>query len=174
MTDRTTRRRFDPYKNFIFRIVWGGRVVAGFSKVSALKRPPGIVKHAVGKDPATSHGTAGRTKYEPITLERGVTHDADFEEWANLVWPRAGGIRRKRPLKKMWRDLVIEVRDEAGRVAKRYTLRRCWVSEIQALPDLDANANAIAIVRVRLENEGWERDDNAPPARKSQRRKSRT
>ena len=73
--------RFDPYKNFKFRVKWDGRYVAGVSKVSSLKRTTEVVEHRVGGDPSTSHKSPGRTKYEAITLERGVTHDVAFERF---------------------------------------------------------------------------------------------
>src|SRR2546426_3365622 len=79
-------QRFDPYKNFKFRVKWDGRYVAGVSKISALKRVTEVVEHREGGDPSASRKSPGRTRYEPITLERGVTHDAEFEKWANKVW----------------------------------------------------------------------------------------
>jgi phage tail-like protein len=56
------------------------------------------------------------------------------------------------------KDLILEFYNEAGQLAIAYKIFRCWVSEFQALPDLDANANAVAIQHLKLENEGWERD----------------
>ncbi len=150
--------RFDPYKNFKFRVKWDGRYVAGISKVSTLKRTTEVVKHREGGDPSSSRKTPGRTEYDAITLERGVTHDSEFEKWANKVWNFASGLGAEVSLKDFRKDLIIEVLNEAGQVALSYKLFRCWVSEFQALPDLDANANAVAIEKIKLENEGWERD----------------
>ncbi|PTQ69194.1 phage tail protein [Pseudomonas sp. GV071] len=150
--------RFDPYKNFKFRIKWDGRYVAGVSKVGALKRTTEVVEHREGGDPSTSRKSPGRTKYEAITLERGVTHDLEFEAWANKVWHIGTGLGAEVSLKDFRKDLILEVYNEAGQVVLAYKLFRCWVSEFQALPDLDANANAIAIQTLKLENEGWERD----------------
>jgi phage tail-like protein len=158
-------QRFDPYKNFKFRVKWDGRYVAGISKVSALKRTTEVVKHREGGDPSSSRKSPGRTEYEAITLERGVTHDADFEKWANKVWNFASGLGAEVSLKDFRRDIIIELYNEAGQLALAYKVFRCWVSEFQSLPDLDANANAVAIARLKLENEGWERDyDVAEPA----------
>jgi phage tail-like protein len=151
-------QRFDPYKNFKFRIKWDGRYVAGVSKVGALKRSTEIVEHREGGDPSTSRKSPGRTKYEAITLERGVTHDKNFEQWANKVWNYGSGLGAESSLKDFRKDLIIEVYNEAGQLAIAYRVYRCWASEYQALPDLDANANAIAIQTLKLENEGWERD----------------
>jgi phage tail-like protein len=151
-------QRFDPYKNFKFRIKWDGRYVAGVSKVGALKRSTEIVEHREGGDPSTSRKSPGRTKYEAITLERGVTHDKNFEQWANKVWNFGSGLGAESSLKDFRKDLIIEVYNEAGQLAIAYRVYRCWASEYQALPDLDANANAIAIQTLKLENEGWERD----------------
>jgi phage tail-like protein len=150
--------RFDPYKNFKFRVRWDGRFVAGVSKVGALKRSTELVEHREGGDPSTSRKSPGRTKYEAITLERGVTHDTEFERWANKVWNFGSGLGMEASLKDFRKDLIIEVYNEAGQLALAYKVFRCWVSEYQALPDLDANANAVAIQTLKLENEGWERD----------------
>ncbi|WP_166359381.1 phage tail protein [Pseudomonas akapageensis] len=154
--------RFDPYKNFKFRIKWDGRYVAGVSKVGALKRSTEVVEHREGGDPSTSRKSPGRTKYEAITLERGVTHDLEFEGWANKVWHVGTGLGAEVSLKDFRKDLILEVYNETGQVVLAYKIYRCWVSEFQALPDLDANANAIAIQTLKLENEGWERDQEVP------------
>lgn len=150
--------RFDPYKNFKFRVKWDGRYVAGVSKVSALKRSTEMVEHREGGDPSTSRKSPGRTKYEAVTLERGVTHDLEFERWANKVWNFGAGLGLEVSLKDFRKDISIEVYNEAGQKVLAYNLFRCWVSEFQSLPDLDANANAVAIQTIKLENEGWERD----------------
>lgn len=150
--------RFDPYKNFKFRVKWDGRYVAGISKVGALKRSTELVEHREGGDPSTSRKSPGRTKFEAITLERGVTHDPEFENWANKIWSLGTGLGSEVSLKDFRKDLIIEVYNEAGQLAIAYKVYRCWVSEFQALPDLDANANAVAIQTLKLENEGWERD----------------
>jgi phage tail-like protein len=152
--------RFDPYKNFKFRVFWAGSTapVAGVSKVSSLKRTTEVVEHREGGDPSTGRKSPGRNKYEAITLDRGVTHDKEFEQWANKVWNLGSGLGSEVSLADFRRDIVIELYNEAGQLAIRYKVFRCWVSEYQALPDLDANANAIAIQHIKLENEGWERD----------------
>ncbi len=150
--------RFDPYKNFKFRVKWDGRYVAGISKVSGLKRTTEVVEHREGGDPSSSRKSPGRTKYESITLERGVTHDTEFEQWANKIWNFGSGLGAEVSLKDFRKDLIIELYNEAGQVAIAYRVYRCWVSEYQAMPDLDANANAVAIQSIKLENEGWERD----------------
>ncbi|MEJ2467088.1 MAG: phage tail protein [Candidatus Thiodiazotropha sp.] len=150
--------RFDPYKNFKFRVKWDGRYVAGISKVGSLKRSTELVEHREGGDPSMTRKSPGRTKFEAITLERGVTHDVDFEQWANKVWNFGSGLGAETSLKDFRKDLIIEVYNEAGQLAIAYKVFRCWVSEYQALPELDANANAVAIQTIKLENEGWERD----------------
>jgi phage tail-like protein len=150
--------RFDPYKNFSFRVRWEGRYVAGVSKVTMLKRTTEVVKHREGGDPSSSRKSPGRTEYEPITMERGVTHDKEFEQWANKVWNYGAGAGTQMSLKDYKRDIIIDLCNEAGQVAISYKVYDCWVSEYQALPDLDANANATAISHLKLENEGWERD----------------
>ena len=132
--------------------------MAGVSKVSGLKRSTEVVKHREGGDPSTSRKSPGRTEYDAITLERGVTHDIAFEQWANKVWDYGAGLGAEVSLKDFRKDIIIEFYNEAGQLAIAYKVYRCWVSEYQALPDLDANANAVAIQHIKLENEGWERD----------------
>jgi phage tail-like protein len=150
--------RFDPYKNFNFRVKWDGRYVAGVSKVSSLKRTTEVVKHRDGGDPSSSRKSPGRTEFEAVTLERGVTHDAEFERWANKVWNLGSGLGVEVSLADFRKDVIVELMNEAGQVVQGYRIFRCWVSEFQSLPDLDANANAVAIQHIKLENEGWERD----------------
>lgn len=150
--------RFDPYKNFKFRVKWGEEYVAGVSKVGALKRTTEVVDHREGGDPSTVRRSPGQTTFEPITLERGVTHDPEFEKWANKVWNQGAGLGKQLSLKDFRKDIIIEVYNEAGQLAIRYKVYRCWVSEFQAIPELDASANAVAIQTLTLQNEGWERD----------------
>ncbi len=156
--------RFDPYKNFKFRVLWEGSTtpVAGVSKISALKRTTEVVKHREGNDPSSSRKMPGRTEYEPITLERGVTHDSEFEKWANKVWNFDSGLGSEVSLKDFRKNIMIELYNESGQLALRFKVFRCWVSEFQTLSDLDANANAVAIQTIKLENEGWERDYETP------------
>jgi len=148
--------RFDPYKNFKFRIKWDGRYVAGVSKVSALKRTTEPVTHREGGDPSTARVSPSVVKFDPVTLERGVTHDPEFENWANLVYSTDGDAAIS--LRNFRKDLIFELLNEQGTVAKAYKIYRCWVSEYQAIPEVDANANAVAIESMVLQNEGWERD----------------
>jgi phage tail-like protein len=150
--------RFDPYKNFKFRIKWDGRYVAGVSKVGALKRTTEVVEHREGGDPSTSRKSPGRTKYDAITVERGKTHDDEFERWANKVWHIGAGLGAEVSLKDFRKDLIIEVYNEAGQVALAYKVFRCWVSAYQSTADLAADANVVLIESLTIENEGWERD----------------
>ncbi len=154
--------RFDPYKNFKFRVKWDGRYVAGISKVGALKRSTEVVEHREGGDPSTSRKSPGRTKYEAITLERGVTHDKAFEQWANKVWNFGAGLGSEVSLKDFRKDIIIELYSEAGQLVLAYKVYRCWVSEFQYQADCDANANAVLIQTLKLENEGIERDEEVP------------
>jgi phage tail-like protein len=151
-------QRFDPYKNFKFRVKWDGRYVAGISKVSALRRTTEVVRHREGGEPSTSRKSPGRSEFEPITLERGVTHDPDFERWANKIWNLGSGLGSEVSLRDFRKDIIIEMYNEAGQLALVYRVFRCWPSEYEALPELDANGNAVAIQHLKLENEGWERD----------------
>lgn len=150
--------RIDPYKNFKFRVKWDGQVVAGVSKVSALKRTTEVVSHREGGDISTPRHSPGSSKFEAVTLERGITFAPEFEAWANLVYSTEGdGAVSLAGLRK---DILIEMLNLQGTVVKSYRVFRCWVSEYTALPELDANANAIAFETIVLQNEGFERDDS--------------
>ncbi|MGW7529144.1 phage tail protein [Streptomyces sp. NPDC054783] len=155
-------QRFDPYKNFKFLVVWDGRVVAGISKISPMKRTTEVVKHRNGGDPSSPRKSPGRTEFEAITLERGVTHDPEFDRWANKVWQVGAGPGSEVSLADFRKDLVIQVLNEAGQVAVAHKVFRAWPSEYQVLGELDANANAVAIQSLKLECEGWDRDWSVP------------
>ncbi len=148
--------RFDPYRNFRFRIKWDGQYVAGLSKCSALKKTTEMVEWHEAGDQSQGRRMPGKTKYEPITLEAGVTHDTTFEEWANKVnnYQSDAAIS----LKDFRKDVTIDVFNLQDTKVLSYRVYRCWVSEYQALPELDANGNAVMIQTIKLENEGWERD----------------
>lgn len=151
--------RYDPYKTFKFRVKWDGKYVAGISKVGGLTRTTEVVTHREGGDPSSAHSSPGQTKYGAITLERGVTHDLEFETWVNKVWAFANGSGEQQvSLKDFRKDIIIELYNEAGQKVMAYNVYRCWVSEYTAMPELDASANAVAIQSIKLENEGWERD----------------
>ncbi len=150
--------RFDPYKNFKFRLKWDGRYIAGVSRVSGLRRVTEVVEHREGGDPSTSRKSPGRTQYDPITLERGVTYDHAFEQWADKVWRLGAGLGSEVALADFRKDIALDFYNEAGQLALAYKIFRCWPSVYEALPDLDANSSAVAIERLVLENEGWERD----------------
>jgi phage tail-like protein len=152
--------RFDPYKNFKFRIKWDGKYVAGLSKISALRRTTEVIRYREGGDPSSSRKSPGRTEYDPITLQRGVTHDLEFEQWTNKVWNYGSALGSEVSLKDFRKDIIIEFYNEAGQLAIAYKVYRCWVSEYEALPDLDANSNTVAIQHIKIENEGWERDES--------------
>ncbi|MDN3645215.1 phage tail protein [Pontixanthobacter aestiaquae] len=159
--------RYDPYRSHKFRLKWDGEYVAGFSKVSALSRSVNVVTHRSGGDPSVSRQMPGQSEYPAITLERGVTHDPAFEQWANKVWDYHNSAHDDEPqgtsnkdvsLKDFRKDVVLELYNEAGQKVMAYTIFRCWPSEFAALPEMDADGNAVAISRLKLENQGWEKD----------------
>jgi phage tail-like protein len=150
--------RFDPYKNFKFRLKWDGRYIAGISHVRALGRATEFVEHREGGDPSTSRKSPGRTQYEAITLERGVTQDTDFEQWANKVWQLGAGLGSEVSLADFRKDVILDFYNEAGQLVLAYKIYCCWPSVYQALPPLNANSAEVAIEQIVLENEGWERD----------------
>jgi len=148
--------RLDPYKAFMFRVRWDGQYVAGLSKMGALKRSTDPVTHREGGDPTTDRKSPGKSKYDAVTLERGVTHDPAFEQWANLVH----ALKNPISLKNFRKDVTVDVFNEADQKVLSYHLFRCWVSEYQALPQLDAGTAAVAIETIKIELEGWERDES--------------
>ena len=148
--------RFDPYKNFKFVLFWDGRQVLGVSKVGALKRTTEVVSHRSGGDNSIDYKSPGRTKYEALSLERGITHDHEFEVWANKVHSFAGGPSMD--LVGYKKELTLEVRNERGQPALRYFLHDCWPSSYTSVPDLNSNENAVAIESLELQIGGWERD----------------
>lgn len=159
MTEFTVNtNRFDPYKNFKFRIKADGRYVAAVSKVSGLKRTAEVIEHREGGDPSTVRKMPGQVKYEPITIERGLTHDLTFLQWANKVWNFGAGLGAEVSLKDFRKDITIEIYNEAGQLVLAWNVFRCWVSEYTALPELDANANAVAIESMVLQHEGFVKD----------------
>lgn len=151
-------QRFDPYKNFKFRLIWDGREVAAANKASVVKSDRGIVEFRAGADPSTARKSPGRNEFDAITLERGITYDAAFSQWANQVSQFGSDSGSEVSRANYRKELILEVYDEAGQLAASYRIHRAWVSEYNAMPDLDANANAIAIEHIKIENEGWERD----------------
>ena len=150
--------RFDPYKQFKFRVKWDGRYVAGVSKVSALKRTTQVVTHREGGDPSIVRKSPAQTTYEPIVLERGRTHDTEFEKWANKVWNYGSGLGAEVSLKDFRKDVIIELYNEAGQLVMAFKIYRCWPSEYIALGELDAKDSCVAFESITLQHEGWKRD----------------
>ena len=149
--------RIDPYKNFRFRVLFGDAVVAGVSKVSGLKRTIEPVTHRDGGDLSTKRISPGLASFEPITIERGITHDDTFERWALSVYnPDGAGLVS---LKNFRRDITIELYNLQGTKVRAWNAFRCWVSEFNATPEFDANANGVAFESIVLQNEGFVRDE---------------
>ena len=151
--------RIDPYKTFKFRVLWDGKPVLGVSKVGPLRRVTNVITHRSGGSNGTDLRTPGRTQYDAVTMERGITHDLEFEAWANKVHPYVGDSAMD--LVGYRKELTLEVLNEKGQVALRYFLHACWVSEFTAVPQLDGATNAIAVETMKIEMEGWERDPDA-------------
>jgi phage tail-like protein len=159
----TNTSRTDPYKNFKFRLKWDGNYIPAITNVSGLLRTTELADPKVGDTPAPNRGPIGRTKYEPITLQRGITHDTSFEDWANLAMKQGATPASAAATTGVKKDVTIELYNEAGQLMLAYTVHGCWPSEYGALPNLGADANAIAIEHIKLENEGWDRDTSIPP-----------
>lgn len=154
----TNSHRQDPYKNFKFRVKWDNRYVAGLSKLSALKRATEAIEWREAGGPSIVRKLPGRSKFEPISLEAGLTHDKQFLEWANQVNnPDGDGAVSLRNYRK---EVTIDVLNLQGQKVMAFTLSRAWPSEFQALPEMDANANAVAIQMLKLEFEGFKLDES--------------
>lgn len=151
-------QRLDPYLNYKFRLLWDGKPVAGISKVSPLKRTQEVVEFRSGGDPSTPYKTPGIVKYEGITLERGITHSIEFEQWANKAWNLRNQPEAEASLADFRKDIQLEMFNEAGQLALRYNIFNAWVSEFQQTPELDASAAAVAVEMIKLEHEGFLRD----------------
>src|SRR6266542_2820389 len=151
--------RVDPFKNYKFRVLWDNKAVLGVSKVGVLHRTTTVVSHRSGGENGTDHKSPGRTQYDALTMERGITYDPEFELWANRIHPFGGDSAMD--LVGYKKELTLEVLNEKGQVAKRYFLHGCWVSEFTAVPELDSSANAVAIETIKIEMDGWERDPDS-------------
>ncbi len=150
--------RFDPYKSHKFSVKWDGKYIPMVSKVSGLIRTTDALDDRQGLDPNIDRISPGLTRYEPIVLERGLTHDTAFESWANLVWTYGTGLGSEMSLADYKKDIIIDLFNEAGQKVMSWRVYRCWPSEYVALAQLDANKSAIAIERLTLQHEGWQRD----------------
>jgi phage tail-like protein len=148
----------DPYKNFKFRLKWDGKYVVGVSVAAGLERKTEVVEHREGGDPSASLKSPGRTQFEPIVLERGLTHDTVFEDWANQVWKSGAALGSESMLNEFRKDIYLELYNEAGQLVRAYKIYRCWPSEYQAVSKFDANCTSVMIERITLQNEGWDRD----------------
>ncbi len=159
----TNPTRLDPYKNFNFRVKWDGQYIAAIFRVSGLVRTTEAIENRAGGDPGTSHTSTGLTQFQPITLERGLTDDPAFENWANLVWKYGAALGAEMSLNEFRKDIYLELYNEAGQLVRAYKVYRCWPAEYQAMSQLDANLTATLIERLVLQNEGWERDTSVTP-----------
>ena len=149
---------YEPYKNFKFRVKWDGRYVAGVSKVGALSRTTEVIDYREGGDPSTVRRSPGQTRFEPVSLERGLSQDLEFIRWANKAWYVQGRPGNEVSLSDFRKDILIEVYNAAGQKVVGFNVYRCWVSELRALSELDASGNAVAFESITLQNEGWIRD----------------
>jgi len=150
--------RYDPYKQFKFRVKWDGKYVPGVMYVSGLTRTTEVVTHRKGGEPNTIHRSPGQTVYEPIVLERGRTHDIAFEQWVNKVWNFGAGLGSEASLSDFRKDIIIELYNEAGQLAMAWKVYNCWPSKYSAVTGFNSNSTDVAVEAMTLEHEGWERD----------------
>ena len=150
--------RFDPYKEFKFRVKWDGKYVPGICKVSGLKRATSVIVHREGGEPNAFHLSPGTTKFDPIVLERGRTHDLEFEKWVNKVWNWGSGLGSEVSLKDFRKDITIDLYNEAGQLVMAFNVYRCWPSEYIPISNLDGGESSVVYESIILQHEGWERD----------------
>ena len=148
--------RLDPYKNFKFRVKWENQYVAGLSKMSAIKRSTEVIEWREAQEKSVVRKLPGRTKFEPVTFEAGLTHDQQFIIWADLVNSPQGDAAMS--LKNYRKEVTVEVLNLQATPVMAFLLHRAWVAEFQALPEMDANANAVAIQTLKIEYEGFSVD----------------
>lgn len=149
--------RLDPYKTSKFQLILDGRVVPDVVRISALRRETETVLYRPGDFPNHLIKAPGLTDFDPIIIERGITHDTTFEDWADLCYSVQGDAAIS--LKNFRKDMLINLLNRQGTVVLSYRIYRGWVSEYTALPELDAHANETAIERIVVQHEGWERDE---------------
>lgn len=150
--------RRHAYGNRRFRVRWDGRVVPGVTRVSGLVRRTDTIATRDGNDPGTPLPTPGETTYEPITLERGRTHDDAFEAWADLVFDR-DAESGETDLDEFQKSVVVDLLNEGGQVVMAFHVFDCWPSEYVALGTLDANDPERATESLTLQHTGWVRDE---------------
>jgi phage tail-like protein len=141
-----------------FVVKWDGKVIPGITQIGALRRKTEVVEHRSGEDSNRIRRSPGRTEYQPIVLKRPRTEDKEFERWANQVWKLGSGFGTEMSLKDYRKDILIEVRDDTGKILLAFRAYRCWPSEYVALKDSDGNHKSVALEILVLEHEGWERD----------------
>lgn len=159
----TNPSRVDPYKNFNFRVKWDGQYIPAVTRVSGLLRTTSVIENREGGELTTSNKSAGLTQFEPITIERGLTDDPAFEQWANLVWQHGAAFGAESSLNEFRKNIYIELYNEAGQLVRAYKVYRCWPSEYRPFSQLDANQAEVLIESITLQNEGWERDTSVVP-----------
>jgi phage tail-like protein len=155
----------NPYLTYNFRVKWDGRYVAAVTHVSGLTRKTEVVSFRAGGQPQSTLKIPGQEDYAPVRLERGITTDAAFEDWARTMWshPNTSALGSEVALADFRREMQIEAHNQAGELVLRYLLHNCWASEYTALPELDSEANTVALASMTIEHEGWERDASAEP-----------
>lgn len=155
----------NPYLSYNFRVKWDNQYVAAVSRVSGLTRRTQVVSFHAGGQARTAYKIPGQTDYEPVVLERGITTDTVFEQWASKVWsyPDSAQLGNEMSLKDFRKNMQIELYNQAGAVVLRYNLYNCWPSEYTALPELNGGGNAVALATLTIEHEGWDRDTSLTP-----------
>lgn len=153
--------RFDPYRTFKFRVRFGDTTVAGVTKVSALTRTVTPTELKEAGDLLSPRNSPGAVRYDDVVLEKGLSMDNAFEDWANAVVQLQADPGSTSGFK---RTVYIDVYDLNGNPQDRksqpitsYKLNRAWITKYTALPELDASGGGFGIQSVTLRHEGWER-----------------
>jgi phage tail-like protein len=109
-----------PYSAFNFIVKLGGpngsdEPLGGFSDISGIANEMTVAEYRNGNDKENHvRKIPGVHKVSDVTLKRGIVNSADLWDWVKST-------RRDGPAAQ--RDVVITMRDEAGRPVQSWTLR---------------------------------------------------
>jgi len=138
-----TGQKPDPYRGFRFRVEIDGITVAHFSEVSGLQVETETEPYEEGGVNDFVHQLPKRTKFQNITLKRGITDVDELWQWHQDVVD--GNFARK--------NGSIILLDEAGEDTWRWNFTRAFPAKWTG-PDLKADGSTVAFETVELVHEG--------------------
>jgi phage tail-like protein len=158
-----TALTYDPYRKFKFLVKWNNAVVMAVHKVSSITKSIDPIDWRTGGDSNFSAKVPGLTKWEPITLERGLSADTAFQEWMVLVnkYTKAG-LGADEAVHAFRKNLNIEMYSLQNELVMTINVYNAWPSKL-TIADFDAKANELAIEHMELQNEGWDLTPGGKP-----------